>query len=114
MLSNIRDKIDWYAILFYIQYFFKYFWCYYIYSLIGTGGLENNNDYLWSVDEMRHIMANTTLSLCHGWLQEVREVERLEVTLMEDEIVYCRSVGDSGLSTSVPGSSTSVPNSSMS
>ena len=59
-------------------------------------------------------MANTTLSLCHGGLQEVREVERFEVTLVKDEIAYCRSVGDNGLSTNVPASSMIGPSSSMS
>lgn len=42
---------------------------------------------------MRHNIANTTLSLCHGGLREVWEVEHLEVTLVEDKIAYCRSVG---------------------
>lgn len=51
---------------------------------------------------MRHIIANTTFGLCHGGLQEVKEVKSLEVTLVEDEIAYCRSVGDSDPSTSVP------------
>ena len=59
-------------------------------------------------------MANITLNLCRGGLQEVGEAKHLEVTLMEYEIAYHGSVGDvslsiniSGLFTSVLGSSTS-------
>ena len=80
------------------------------------------------VDEMRWIVANTTLNLYSGGLQEVREVECLEVTLTEDEIAYRESVKDvdpsmsipspsmsiSGTSSSVPDPSMSVPNPSMS
>jgi hypothetical protein len=61
------------------------------------------------VDEMRHIVANTTLNFYHDGFQEVREVECLEVALTEDEIAYCESVEDVGPSTSVPGPFTSVP-----
>jgi len=60
------------------------------------------------INEMRHLVANTTLNLCHGGLQEVGEVERLEVTLAEDKIIYYGNIGDGGSSTSVPGPSTSV------
>jgi hypothetical protein len=73
------------------------------------------------VDEMRWIVANTTLNLYSGGLQEVREVECLEVTLTEDEIAYRESVKDVGPSTSIPspsmsisGTSSSVPDPSMS
>jgi hypothetical protein len=38
------------------------------------------------VDKIRYIMANTTLNLCHGGLQEVGEAECLETSLTEDEI----------------------------
>jgi hypothetical protein len=38
------------------------------------------------VDKIRYIMANTTLNLCHGGLQEVREAECFETSLTEDEI----------------------------
>jgi len=58
---------------------------------------------------MRCIVANTTLNLYHGGLQEVEKTEHLKVSLMEDEIVYCRSVGDVSPSTSIPGQSMSVP-----
>jgi hypothetical protein len=66
------------------------------------------------VDEMRWIVANTTLNLCSGGLQEVREVECLEVTLTEDEIAYRESVKDIGPSMSISGTSSSVPDPSMS
>ena len=45
------------------------------------------------VDEMRRIVANIMLNLCHGGLQEVVEAERLEVALTEDEIAYHENVG---------------------
>jgi hypothetical protein len=60
------------------------------------------------INEMRRIVVNTPLNLYHGGLQEVGEVERLEVTLTEDEIIYCGNIRDVGSSTSVPGSSASV------
>jgi hypothetical protein len=59
------------------------------------------------VDEMRHIVANTMLNLCHGGLQEVGEAERLEVALTEDEIAYHENVGDVGPSMSISCLSTS-------
>jgi hypothetical protein len=59
-------------------------------------------------------MANTMLNLYRRGLQEVEEAERLEVTLAEDGIAYCGSVGDAGPSTSIPGPSSSVPGSSTS
>jgi hypothetical protein len=66
------------------------------------------------VNEMRYIMTNTTLNLYRRGLQEVEEVERLEVTLAEDEIAYCGSVGDAGPSTSILGPSSSILGSSAS
>ena len=57
---------------------------------------------------MRYIVANTTLNLYHGGLQEVEKTEHLKVSLMEDEIVYCRSVGDVSPSMNIPGQSMSV------
>jgi len=59
-------------------------------------------------DEMRYIVANTTLNLCFGGLQEIGEVRRLETTLTKDGIAYHGSVGDVGPSTSILGPSTSV------
>ena len=56
---------------------------------------------------MRHVVANTTLTLCHGGIQKVGEVECPEAKLVEDEIVYCGSVGDASLSTNIPSQSTS-------
>jgi hypothetical protein len=52
---------------------------------------------------MRCIVTNTTLNLYHGGLQEVEKTEHLKVSLMKDNIVYCRSVGDVSPSTSIPG-----------
>jgi hypothetical protein len=66
------------------------------------------------VNEMRCIMANTTLNVCRGELHEVGEVEHLEATLAEDDISYRESVGDVGSSTSVLGPSTCDPCPSMS
>jgi hypothetical protein len=61
------------------------------------------------VNEMGYIMTNTTLNLCHNEFQEVREVERLEVTLTKYKIVYCESDRDAGPSISVPCLFTNVP-----
>jgi hypothetical protein len=58
------------------------------------------------VNEMGRIVANTTLNLCFGILQEVGEVE---ATLAEDKIAYRGSVGDAGMSTSTPSASMSDP-----
>lgn len=60
------------------------------------------------VNEMRHIVANTKLNLYFGVLQEIRKIKRLETTIMEDEIVYCGSVGDVGMSKNIPSPSISV------
>ena len=46
------------------------------------------------VDEMRRIVARTTLDLCRGGLQEAVEVKRLKVVLAEDKIAYHGNVGD--------------------
>lgn len=62
-----------------------------------------------SVNEMGCIVANITLNLCFGILQEVGEVEHLEVALAEDEIAYPGSVGDADMSTSAPSPSMSDP-----
>jgi hypothetical protein len=51
------------------------------------------------VNEMWHIVANITLNLCHGGLQEVEEVKCIEVTLAKDKIAYRGSVRDAGPST---------------
>jgi len=51
------------------------------------------------VNEMWHIVANTTLNLCHGGLQEVEKVKCIEVTLTKDMIAYRGSVRDAGPST---------------
>ena len=66
------------------------------------------------VNEIGHIVVNTSLNLYHDGLQEVGEVKRLETTLAKDEIAYCESVEDVGPSTSIPSSSTSDLGSSMS
>jgi hypothetical protein len=52
-------------------------------------------------------VANTTLNLCHGGLQEVGEAEHLEVALTEDEIAYHGNVGDVGPSMNISCLSTS-------
>jgi len=57
------------------------------------------------VDEIGCIMANITLNLYYGGLQEV---ERLEVALPEDKTAYRGSVRDACPSTSIPDSSMSV------
>jgi hypothetical protein len=59
------------------------------------------------VDEMGCILANTTLHLCCGGLQEAVEVERLKVVLTEDEIAYHGNVKDSSLSMNISCLSTS-------
>jgi len=57
MRPTIREKIDWYAILFYIQHLLNTelillwmmttnWFLMYIYSLLNIGGSENNDDYL--------------------------------------------------------------------
>ena len=61
------------------------------------------------INEMKHIVANTTLNLCRGRLREANEVECLEIALAEDMIAYRRSVVDAGLSTSNPCPSTRDP-----
>ena len=60
------------------------------------------------VNEIRCIVANTTLNLCSGGRQEVREAGCLEVALTEDDFAYRGSVEDVGLSTSIPSSSISI------
>ena len=60
------------------------------------------------VDEIGCIIANITLNLYRDGLQKVGEAERLEMTLTEDGISYCGSVGDVGSSTSIPSPSSSV------
>jgi len=45
---------------------------------------------------MGHSVANITFNLCCYKLQEVGEVQRLEATLVEDEIAYRESVKDVG------------------
>jgi len=57
MCSDIRDRIDWFAMLFYIQHLLNIvnvimdddyklvFLCMYIDSLLDTRSLKNNNDY---------------------------------------------------------------------
>jgi len=57
------------------------------------------------VDEIRCIVANITLNLYCGGLQEV---EHLEVALPEDKTAYHGSVRDACPSTSIPDSSMSV------
>ena len=59
-------------------------------------------------------MANITLNLYRGGLQEVGDAKHLEVTLVEYEIVYRGSVGDVSLSINIPGLFTSVLGSSTS
>jgi hypothetical protein len=73
------------------------------------------------INEMRQNMANTTLNLYYGGLQEAREAKRFEVVLVKDEITYHVSVGDVcpsisilDPSTSFLGPSTSVLGPSMS
>jgi len=66
------------------------------------------------VYEMRYIVANTTLNLCSGGLQEVREVECLEVALTEDEIAYRENFKDIGPSKSIPSPSMSISSTSSS
>ena len=61
------------------------------------------------IDEMRCIMTNTTLNICHNGLQETEEVECLEAASIKDEIAYRESVGDTVPSTSILGISMSVP-----
>ena len=60
-----------------------------------------------NVNEMRHIMTNTTFDLCCDGLQEIRDVERLEAALTENKIVYCSSVRNASMSTSDSDSSMS-------
>jgi hypothetical protein len=50
---------------------------------------------------MRCIIANITFNLCCDGLQKIGEIERLELTLAEDEVVYRKSVRVVGPSTSV-------------
>jgi len=52
---------------------------------------------------MGHSVANINFNLCCDRLQEVGEVQRLEATLAEDEIVYRESVKDVGPSMIIPG-----------
>jgi hypothetical protein len=59
-------------------------------------------------------VANITLNLYRGGLQEVGDAKHLEVTLVEYEIVYHGSVGDVSLSINIPGLFTSVLGSSTS
>jgi hypothetical protein len=73
----------------------------YIGSLLSTGGSEAAMTIYEGVNEMRCIIANTTFNLCCDGLQKVGEVERLELTLAEDEVAYRRSVRVVGPSTSV-------------
>ena len=54
---------------------------------------------------MGYNVANITLNLCCDGLQEVREVQRLEATLVEYEIVYRESVKDVGSSMIIPSPS---------
>ena len=58
------------------------------------------------VDKMRHSVANITYNLCCDRLQDVGEIQRLEATLVEDEIAYRESVNDVGPSMIIPGPST--------
>jgi hypothetical protein len=60
---------------------------------------------------MECIIANTSLDLCRGGLQEFWEIERLKVALVEDEIAYHKSIGDIGHSTSISDPSMSIPSS---
>ena len=59
------------------------------------------------INELRCIIANTTFNLCCDGLKKIREVERLELTLAEDEVVYRGSVRFVGPSTSVSNPSMS-------
>ncbi|KAJ6858479.1 hypothetical protein NC652_040921 [Populus alba x Populus x berolinensis] len=59
------------------------------------------------VNEIGHIVLNTTLNLYRDGLQEVGEVERFEAALTKDEIAYYESVKDVGSSTSDLGPSMS-------
>jgi hypothetical protein len=59
------------------------------------------------VDEMGCIVANATLDLCRGGLQEVVEVKPLKVVFAGDEIAYHGNVKDSSLPTSISCLSTS-------
>jgi hypothetical protein len=53
------------------------------------------------------IVANATLDLCRGGLQEVVEVKPLKVVFAGDEIAYHGNVKDSSLPTSISCLSTS-------
>jgi hypothetical protein len=56
-------------------------------------------------------LANNTLNLCHGRLQEVWEEEHLETDIIGDEIIFCEQghvVGEIGPFTSYLSLSTSV------
>jgi len=61
---------------------------------------------------MGHVLTNNTLNLCCGGLKEVREIERLKVASVDDEIAFHEqgrvvrevgsSIGDLSLFMSVP------------
>jgi hypothetical protein len=78
----------------------------YVYRLITW----YENSISKGVDEIIHIMVNTTFNLCCDRPHEIRDVERLEAALTEDEIAYYGSVGDVSLSMSDSGPSMSWNN----
>jgi hypothetical protein len=79
----------------------------YIDLLRSTRGSEIAMTIREGINEMRQNMANTTLNLYRGGLQEAREAKRLEVVLVKDEITYHGSVGDVYPSMSILGPSKS-------
>jgi hypothetical protein len=57
--------------------------------LLIMGGSKSSRCYRENINEMVRALANNTLNLYHGGLQEVGDTKNLETVLLEDETTYC-------------------------